>query len=264
MADDNKYKIPDCLNIAKGKSHTYCQMYNERIKRTGSPYNTCSKCGKQLPTYPIRKQICKECFKCKIDGCEHPSQARGLCKKHWRRWKTHGDPLKVIHPSEYITGQDCSIDGCDRPYHANGHCSYHEYRVQKYGNPLAQGPGRGAGRNRMEKPTYAGMHKRLMYDRGKASQFKCVDCSRQAEEWSYNGGCKNEHWEKVNDSWLAYSTDQSLYAPRCKRCHRKRDDSLTRDRDSKGRFTLITAYKRRARHGEEPGATISVCTPTVS
>lgn len=28
--------------------------------------------------------------------------------------------------------------------------------------------------------------------------------------------------------------------------------------------TLITAYKRRAGHGEEPGATISVCTPTVS
>lgn len=27
--------------------------------------------------------------------------------------------------------------------------------------------------------------------------------------------------------------------------------------------TLITAYKRRARHDEDPGATISICTPTV-
>ena len=286
-------KIADCLKPVKRQSHIYCPMHNERIKKTGSPYKFCAKCGNRLPTYPVRKSVCEECFKCRIDGCERPSQGRGLCKMHWSRWKKHGDPLKSLHPSEYNIKQNCTVDGCTRPYHTKGYCSYHGYRVRKYGNPLAQGSGRNTGRSRMETPSYSGMHKRLFYDRGKASQFKCADCGRQAEEWSYSGGDKNEQWDKVRGSWVAYSTDQSLYAPRCKRCHRKRDDSLTREHDVKGRFaktpesirpadgsqpiraiddalttagiitddstiTAITALKRRAKKDEPPGAHITL------
>jgi HNH endonuclease len=33
---------------------------------------------------------------CKIDGCGKHHVARGLCDKHYARWKTHGDPLKVL------------------------------------------------------------------------------------------------------------------------------------------------------------------------
>lgn len=31
--------------------------------------------------------------KCSIDGCSSAWIARGLCNKHWRRWRTNGDPL---------------------------------------------------------------------------------------------------------------------------------------------------------------------------
>ena len=30
---------------------------------------------------------------CSIDGCENGVQARGLCNRHYKRWRAHGDPL---------------------------------------------------------------------------------------------------------------------------------------------------------------------------
>ena len=32
---------------------------------------------------------------CTIAGCTSPHEARGWCEKHWKRWRKHGDPLKV-------------------------------------------------------------------------------------------------------------------------------------------------------------------------
>ena len=158
---------------------------------------------------------------CSIDGCDAPARGRGWCQKHWKRWRKYGDPLGKSNFKQIK--RDCQIQGCERPYHANGYCDYHEYRVNKYGDPLAQGTAK-TGRKRIEVPSYDGVHKRLMRDIGKASQFQCVDCGYQAEEWSYNGGCPNEHWELFpNGVWLAYTTDQSRYSPRCTPCHRKRD-----------------------------------------
>ena len=30
---------------------------------------------------------------CAVDGCDKPSYVRGWCNAHYRRWRTHGDPL---------------------------------------------------------------------------------------------------------------------------------------------------------------------------
>lgn len=30
---------------------------------------------------------------CAIDGCANPVTARGWCKNHYARWRTHGDPM---------------------------------------------------------------------------------------------------------------------------------------------------------------------------
>src|SRR5215204_588492 len=31
---------------------------------------------------------------CVIKGCGGPQEARGWCKKHYQRWRKHGDPLR--------------------------------------------------------------------------------------------------------------------------------------------------------------------------
>jgi hypothetical protein len=98
------------------------------------------------------------------------------------------------------------------------------------------GPGRGVGRNRLETLTYTGMHKRLFYDKGKASAHSCVDCGNRAQEWSYDGGCPDELHEVLEKKPIAYSTDQSKYSPRCRPCHRGRDESLNRERGADGRW----------------------------
>ena len=97
------------------------------------------------------------------------------------------------------------------------------------------------GRNRMAVPSYAGMHKRIFYDRGRAADYTCVECTQPAEEWSYDGGCPDELTEKVRGVMLAYSVDQDQYSPRCKKCHRRKDKSLLRGRNEHGKFTSGTA-----------------------
>src|SRR5699024_7924323 len=34
---------------------------------------------------------------CSIDGCENGVQARGLCNRHYKRWRAHGDPLGAAY-----------------------------------------------------------------------------------------------------------------------------------------------------------------------
>lgn len=130
----------------------------------------------------------------------------------------------------------CAVETCDLNQHAHGYCPGHLYRLNKYGDPLVDGPGQGVGRNRLAAPTYTGMHKRLFYDKGKASEHSCVDCGKRAQEWSYDGGCPNELYETLEKLPIAYSTDQSRYSPRCRKCHRGRDESLNRPRGANGRF----------------------------
>lgn len=169
---------------------------------------------------------------CTVDGCDRPSRARGWCKMHWHRWRRHGDPM-VVDVGPKPTHVGCLVDGCDSKHHAQGYCTKHWQRVRKHGDPLYEG-NHYPGRNRLAVPTYEGMHKRLMYDRGKASAHKCVDCGKTAREWSYDGGCPNELRSEVGKYTLAYSVDQKRYSPRCVSCHRRKDGIITRARDSRG------------------------------
>lgn len=71
--------------------------------------------------------------------------------------------------------------------------------------------------------SYAGVHKRLNTDRGKATVHICVDCNGLAAEWSYIGGDPKEL--RGGPQNCPYSLDQSYYVPRCHSCHRRLDQN---------------------------------------
>lgn len=60
---------------------------------------------------------------CTIRNCNEIVVAKGLCNKHYIRFRIHGDAEKTIinvNPPEL-----CTIEGCNRKYEANGLCHNH-------------------------------------------------------------------------------------------------------------------------------------------
>ncbi len=184
---------------------------------------------------------------CHIEGCDNQARGHGLCSTHWLRWRKWEDPYwvepkKGVRPHNFRQAT-CSIDGCDASHHAHGFCSAHASAFRKYGDPLAVGT---PGRKRLDQLTWAGAHKRVRYDRGRASEHACIDCGQRAEEWSCRHDIpedsRQQGWSRPNRngvrSWQTWSTDVWDYDPRCRKCHRRYDASwLTRSRDQLGRFS---------------------------
>ena len=186
-------------------------------------------------------------MKCAVESCDRDARARGWCKMHWKRWKVHGDPAYTRPAPAPIP--PCAVDGCDNPKHGYIYCSKHYQRWKTNGDPLIVGD-HYPGRPRLEIPSYAGVHKRLSRERGRATQFACATCGLPAHEWSYNGGAADEVTENYKGTLIAYSVDQSSYSPRCRPCHRRMDDSLNRGRDAAGRWASAKRYS------DTPGITI--------
>ena len=77
--------------------------------------------------------------------------------------------------------------------------------------------------HRSDTPTYAAVHGRLRNDLGSASKRQCADCTQQAHHWSYDHSADDEMHELIANTLVAYSADQSHYAPRCVPCHKRYD-----------------------------------------
>lgn len=185
---------------------------------------------------------------CIIEGCDSPRRGRGWCSKHWARWRKYGDPLIVKARGTWAPEKrPCSVDGCERLAHAHTYCTKHLARWQKHGDPLVIGERRGRPL-KGNVPTYAAVHKRLTRTLGPAAQFECADCSGPAHEWSYSGGDPAELRAPATSTHpgCAYSLDPAHYSPRCRPCHRRRDDSLDRDRDAAGRWRAYAGDDRPA------------------
>lgn len=56
---------------------------------------------------------------CKVDNCENVKIARGLCHKHYKRWKNTGEPEGLLKT------YPCTVVGCERKHYARGFCSKH-------------------------------------------------------------------------------------------------------------------------------------------
>jgi len=72
---------------------------------------------------------------CTVDQCGDVVYAKGLCQKHYRRWRKHGDahyerPKKVSQP-KCPPPTVCSVEGCGQ-----GYCQTHYNRWKAHGDPL--------------------------------------------------------------------------------------------------------------------------------
>lgn len=70
---------------------------------------------------------------CAVDGCRRQRYKRGWCSKHYRAWRTHGDP----HYSMRVTnGGRCSVIDCENSPRSptSPHCEKHYGRLRRHGS----------------------------------------------------------------------------------------------------------------------------------
>lgn len=76
---------------------------------------------------------------CKVKDCQGFPVARGICRKHYHRWRkgliqVEGVPKRQANP--------CRVKNCSRlvDIKETGLCSAHYQRIKKYGRPLSKIP----------------------------------------------------------------------------------------------------------------------------
>jgi hypothetical protein len=74
--------------------------------------------------------------KCSVEGCDNPSNARGLCRAHYQRAALRGTlnhfPRKLPYERPL-----CSIPDCSEPHLAHGWCRVHYDRWRRRGTPVS-------------------------------------------------------------------------------------------------------------------------------
>jgi len=60
---------------------------------------------------------------CTLPGCDRPLKARGMCGSHYKTWRMKN--TKTL----------CTLDGCNEPHVGKGYCSKHYKRFQATGSP---------------------------------------------------------------------------------------------------------------------------------
>lgn len=74
---------------------------------------------------------------CTVLGCGKKHASLSYCSTHYRRFKKHGDPLKVgpYHPHNKGSSPPCKIINCDRTSKAHKLCESHYKELRRIGAP---------------------------------------------------------------------------------------------------------------------------------
>jgi hypothetical protein len=64
---------------------------------------------------------------CSVEECPDPVVARGLCKRHYEKWRRSGRIPRHDH--------ECRVPGCEEHVHARKLCSMHYHRWRRTGDP---------------------------------------------------------------------------------------------------------------------------------
>ncbi len=104
---------------------------------------TLSAFGKNALAYDGLHRLCSECVRsrdrlrasthgghnpCTVEGCDTHAKAKGLCQKHYLRFKRHGDTSRDDRSRPRTI---CSQEGCFREASSKGQCAMHYLRAKR-------------------------------------------------------------------------------------------------------------------------------------
>jgi len=186
----------------------WCAMHYERWRKHGT-------------TDPQRQFA-----ECTVEGCALPTRSAHspYCEMHYYRLRRTGT---TANPPR-ITGR-CLADGCtaDATHGGQkfglktaGYCRMHYLRLKKRGDVNFEFRGENVHTWTGDEATNRAVYQRIRWQRGKASEYACVDCGGRARHWSYDHTDPNQRYDPEKGP---YSTDIDRYHPRCVKCHKRFD-----------------------------------------
>lgn len=204
--------IPGCTR--KYRARGWCATHYARWQRNGAPVTQ--------PIAPTNPE-------CAADGCtrEPRSRVAEYCEKHYYRLRRNGT-LETVAPR--VPATTCVVDGCDRrAERTDGLCRACLYRFHRNGSFDYVGY-----RLPPELTTYTVVHQRVRAAKGSASKYRCVDCGRQARQWSYDHKDPGSRWGTTPSypDPMPFSVSVDHYEPRCIPCHKRFDLAKIAERQS--------------------------------
>lgn len=183
----------------RGKNTRRCPPECSCGKHSSTPRST-----KQKPV--ARVQLPDSHWVCSVLDCDNPKLAKGLCNKHYIRMRKHDSlddppPPKGRKPLPY--GKQEHLPEWDRHYTTSGYLSF---------------------------------HRKIAKERGKASEFPCVDCGQQARDWSHQSG--------------EFRGDIMSYFPRCRSCHIGHDNPQSGEGNNSAKLTWNVVDRIRKLHSQ--------------
>lgn len=127
--DLSKCLVESCNN--KNYVRGYCNKHYLKLKRYGNPdYKQRRNNGKNHPNVLGRGKN----KKCIVPGCDITNEiphsiVKGLCTKHYNRWRKHKSFYLPIKQE-----LKCSVKDCSNKYMCKGFCSIHYERWKAHGD----------------------------------------------------------------------------------------------------------------------------------
>lgn len=162
---------------------------------------------------------------CKFEECGRPAIAKGLCHPHYQQHRKGKDLTPVRPKSTHSNPLTCTEDECQESTYARGLCRRH-YSKWAYHNQPVRPLDVTHHNYKGDDISYETAHGRVRKTRGHAKIYWCVDCDKQATDWSLKHDAENVVYQREDaprNAGCAYSIDPMDYEPRCSDCHRKYD-----------------------------------------
>ena len=71
-------------------------------------------------------------YPCKIEDCNKQVRGKGMCATHYKRFRIHGDAMKVLPRGNFSKQPVCIMDDCNTKHAALGFCQAHYRAFQTF------------------------------------------------------------------------------------------------------------------------------------